>query len=226
MGVEKRLQEWVTNDSLGLGFMTFCGKMLGLWGRLTLVLGHIIHLQNNPGVIGRNGPGEIDQDAALLAEQLIFDQVLVHGAELYRWLGGGGNLALTQSIAGWLLSHQRARIVASDLTNNVQACRGLGANKMADMVSPLVTMGWLTPEERQANKWKVNQRIYTQFAERAEREKYQRAQIQSLMADSVAEQRAQSQPAPQTEPAQYQTPSLRDQARADDNVEAVARSSF
>jgi hypothetical protein len=75
-------------------------------------------------------------------------------------------------------------MVASDLTSNVQACRGLGAFKMAELVSPLVTMGWLDPEDavqRQAHKWKVDQRIYTLFPERAAREKYQREQITSIM---------------------------------------------
>jgi hypothetical protein len=83
---------------LRLGFMTFCGKLLGLWGRLTLVLGHILHVQNHPG--DTYGPDEIGKDAAELAEHLIFDQVLVHGALLYQWLGGGGNIDTTRAIAG------------------------------------------------------------------------------------------------------------------------------
>src|SRR5689334_8559272 len=89
---------------------------------------------------------EIDREPAEIAEHLIFGHLLVHAARFYEWLGGGGSIEVTRSIAGFLLTKQRAVVVPSDLTNKVHACRGLKLREIQDAVSPLVAMGWLTPE--------------------------------------------------------------------------------
>jgi len=87
---------------------------------------------------------------------------------LYHWLGGWGQSSAVDAkrsagVVIWRISG--ARMVASDLTNNVQAWPVVwGANKMSEIaIKPLVNHGfgclprvipWLT-------KWKVNQRIYS-----------------------------------------------------------------
>ena len=146
---------------------------------------------------GRTGRSavEIDVEAARIAEYLVFEQALPHAIQLYAWLGGGGDIAVTQKIAGWATGkptqpHHRLRLIS-----HIHTLRGLKAQDMADILSPLVVMGWLEPDgvgQRQATKWTVNQQIYRQFADRTEREKTQRAQIQALIADSVAARRTEA----------------------------------
>jgi hypothetical protein len=176
--VQKRIEQFSGNTSLGSGFRTSIQKLIGMWGRLALVIACVMHEAGLTLI-------EIDREPAEVAEHLIFDQVLKHAAHVYEWLGGGGEFETTQAIAAFLLSSQRGRVLASDLTTNVHACRGKSLKILQDMVSPLVAMGWLTPErDYNPNAWKVEQRIYNLFKERARQERFQRAQVRELLQGS------------------------------------------
>ena len=179
--VENRIATWEENDLLGQAFQSHCGKLTGIWGRLTLVLGHII----------QSNPSEIDIDAAEIAQTLLFDNLLKHSALFYEWLGGGSNVGLTQNIAGYILTRKKARLLPSDLQAAVRACRGMRLDQIQQALSPLTVMGWLEPEgERNARSWKIRQAVYSgQFDERAKIERFHRDQIRELIASEVERRR-------------------------------------
>ena len=182
--IEQRALLFQDNNALGTGFSSFCGKLVSIWGRLVLTIGHIID-QN---------PSELGEQPAEIAEALV-DNLLMHAGRFYEWLGGGGNFELTQQIAGYLLTKPITRLLPSTLTNNARACRGMTMAQLQQAVSPLVSMGWLTPEPAYNPKaWLINGMVYGKFANRAEEEKFKRNQIRQLILQDVAEQRPDAVP--------------------------------
>lgn len=181
--VKQRIAELRGNNALGGGFRAFVDKLMSTWGRLTLVLGFVMHEDGTRLAEIGAGPAE--------AAEALIEHLLVHAARFYAWQGGGSKAETTQAVAGYLLTKPRARIVSSDLTNNVHACRQMSLQAVQQAVSPLVAMGWLVPEQEHNTKsWRVPQRIYTQFAERAAKESYRRKQVRELIQGDVAARRA------------------------------------
>ena len=116
--------------------------------------------------------------------------VLVHGARFYQWLGAGGDVENTRSIAGFILARPRARLAARELMSSVHCCRTMRLDQLHEAVSPLVAMDWLIPEEgHRPRAWRVNQHVYVQFAEQAELEKARRAETRKLIISSAATRR-------------------------------------
>ena len=69
-------------------------------------------------------------------------------ARVYAATGGAGaDAEATRSVAGYILTKQKARVLASDLAHNVRACRGQPLDNVQRVVSPPVAGGWLTPEK-------------------------------------------------------------------------------
>jgi hypothetical protein len=92
-------------------------------------------------------------------------------------------VALTRDIAGWLLTNASSRVRAGDLTSGVKACRGMGSKQLAEALDPLVTGGWLEPEESfPGNRaWGVNPELRSAFAERTKAEADRQAAIRALI---------------------------------------------
>lgn len=177
--VKRRVAELRGNDALGQGFRAFVDKLVGVWGRLTLVIGFVMHEDGSRLL-------EIGQGPAAAAEVLV-EHLLEHAARFYEWMGGGGNADMTKAIAGYLLTKKRSRIVASDITTNVHACHHMSLRAVQEALSPLVAMGWLAPErDHNSNSWRVADRIYTQFAERAELERFRRKQVREIIQGKAA----------------------------------------
>jgi hypothetical protein len=94
-----------------------------------------------------------------------------------------GSTALrTRDIAGWLLTKVLERFVASDLVAGIWACRHLSAKELNDAVDPLVTGGWLEPEEPfPTNRaWRLHPLVRPHFAARADAERTFRAERREL----------------------------------------------
>jgi hypothetical protein len=130
----------------------------------------------------------VDGKAASLAERLVLDSLIPNMARFYQSLGGEGDSETTKAIASFLLREQKVRVTPTDIIHHVQAVHNRKADQVRDEVSPLIVMGWLTPEgddERRARAWIVNQAIYTQFAERAAQAKMQAALAREAIASSV-----------------------------------------
>jgi hypothetical protein len=152
------------NEALGEGFATAAGKLHGIWGRLALVLQHVRSASSD------ELPEVIDGRAAERAERLVLDSLVPNMAQFYQMLGTGGDVEMTRAVCAFLLRQERARVTPSDITRHVALLHRSRVDQVRDAVSPLIAMGWLTPEgddERRARGWEVNPAIYPQFAEQA-----------------------------------------------------------
>jgi Protein of unknown function (DUF3987) len=175
--VERRVFDVEQAELLGPRFASFCGKLVGLWGRLALVLNCI-----DPGPV----PYIVRDCTADAARTLLFGSILPNAARVYTDMGAaGGNAEATQAIAGFILVKRLHRLIASDLTRNIRVCRGLPLDGVQKLVSPLVAGGWLTPkDEINPTAWRVNPTVHTLFAERARQQAIKRSANRSLITGS------------------------------------------
>jgi hypothetical protein len=172
--VSNRLFEIERSEALGSAFSGFCGKLVGLWGRICLVLSQI---EPAPA------PFCVPEGIANMARVLIFQSVLPNATRIYAGLGGaGGNIEATRAVGGYILTKRKDRILASDLAHNVRACRGQTLEHVRKIVSPLVAGGWLTPKrEFNPNCWIVHPYVHRHFAMRAAQETARRATVRALI---------------------------------------------
>src|SRR5262249_45370532 len=150
--VETRLATYEAIETAGSAFVSFVGKLLAQWGRLTLVLGQARAAQP---------PRTIGGDAAERAERLILDFALPYGARLHASLGGGGEVELNRKIAGFILRHNKMKIVHSDLTTGMRDLRNKGVIEVQRAMSPLVAHGWC--DRVGENAWSVDPQVHVQF---------------------------------------------------------------
>ena len=173
--LERDLFALEQSEPLGSKFSSFVGKLSGIWGRLALVLSHI----------DDTGLGYIvSERAAQTARTLIFKSVIPHAARVYMTIGNASaGVEATQNIAGYILAKKLSRILISDLTRNVHACRGMSVAEVAAAVSPLISGGWLAPEtERPGNRaWQVNAEVHAKFQARAAREVTRRSAVREIL---------------------------------------------
>jgi Protein of unknown function (DUF3987) len=184
--IEKRVFDLEQGDVLGARFASFCGKLVGMWGRLCLVLNYLDPSEGAPFVVSR--------ETAERATALLFKSVIPCAARVYAATGGAGaDIEATRSVAGYILTKQKARVLASELTRDVRACRAQPLDQVQRIVSPLVAGGWLAPEKDwNPSLWTVAPGIHTQFKGRAETEATRRAAIRAVLtsaadADTIAE---------------------------------------
>jgi hypothetical protein len=176
VGIEEELFRLERLRPLGPKFSSFLGKLPGVFGRLCLVLAYI-----EPKGIGYI----VRQETAEAARTLILDCVIPHAVAVYMAMGelGGVPIDQIQSVAGYLLTRKKNRVVASELASDTRACRGKTVPEIGKIVSPLVAGGWLLPETEMptCRAWTVNPAIHTRYAERAETERVRRQTIIDLI---------------------------------------------
>ena len=172
--VERRAHELEASEVISAGFSGFCGKLHGLWGRLALVLSQV-EPEGFPAIVSLR--------AAEAARTLIFESALPNAARVYTEMGGsGGDVEATRSIAGFILTKRKKRILASDLTTNVWACRRQSLETVQRLLSPLIAGGWLTPEQDYApTAWAVSDGVHDRFADRARQEAARRRATRALI---------------------------------------------
>lgn len=181
--VAARIFELEQSEALGPAFSAFCGKLHGLWGRLCLVLSQI-----DPEPMSFI----VAERIALAATTLLFHSVLPNAARVYASIGGAGsNMDATRSVAGFVLTKSKSRIVASDLTRHVRACRGQPLEAVQRIISPLVAGGWLTPEQEfNPMAWAVHPFVHERFAARAAQEVARRETVRELILGAASEKGA------------------------------------
>lgn len=169
---EEEGYRWADAIDYGLGFPAWARKMHGTHARLALVL-HMMEAPENE---------IITDDVVERAGRLTLDYLLSHAVAFYSVLPDGG-LALSRSIAGWLLTKAPDRFTAGVLGQNVAACRGKPLRFIQDALSPLVAGDWLTPESGYPdnNAWNLTDGLREAFAERTEAEAERRAVLRAMM---------------------------------------------
>ena len=162
-------------EPMGARFASFTGKLPGLFGRICLVLSYI--QPNGLGYI-------VSVETAKMARSLVMDCVVPHAIRVYRTMGGSAaEVEITQAIGSFILVKKLSRMVVSDLTKGVRACRNHGVQEIVKMLSPLVAGGWLLPEnETPFNRsWIVNPAVHALYAARADAEGKKRTMLRSLL---------------------------------------------
>jgi hypothetical protein len=96
-------------------------------------------------------------------------------------------------LASWILTANKTRIVASDLTTNVADFRGLTLLQVNERVSPLIAGGWLRPADNTpvCRSWQVLPQVHTQLAERAKTEEARKTALAALMGSPRKSQETQ-----------------------------------
>lgn len=125
-----------------------------------------------------------------MARSLIMNCVIPHAARVYMTMDAHGPSGDgMQAIAGYLLIKRLTRLVISDLTSNVRQCRKLPVHDVLRMVSPLVSGGWLVPENETPNNraWLVNPYVHVKFEPRAALEANRRAAARALITQETDE---------------------------------------
>jgi hypothetical protein len=188
LDTETLAREYATLTDFGLGWPGFCHKLHGTHARLALVL----HLMEAPDA------DAVPSNTVRRASRLVHHFILQHAHDFYATLPGRGR-NLTHDIAGWLLTRGPAdpmpaeaeRILASDLTTAVRACRPLGSKAIGEALDPFVTGGWLVPEnDYPTNRaWFFNPATRCQFADQAQLAREQRAEARALVARIQAQRR-------------------------------------
>jgi hypothetical protein len=176
--IERQVFDLELSDVLGARFASFCGKLVGLWGRLCLVLNYL-----DP----RDTHFIVPLQTAERAATLLFQSVVPCAARVYAATGGAGaDAEATRSVAGYILTKQKDRVLASDLAHNVRACRGQPLDHVQRVVSPLVAGGWLTPEKDwNPFSWIVSPAVHSEFEARARTEAKRRAAVRDVLTGRV-----------------------------------------
>src|SRR5262249_51986948 len=161
-------------DGLYDGFQTFIGKLPGIAGRLALIL----HMAEQPHTAALD---QVDQSTIESVRKLVIDFILPHAFEFYRRGESGGDRLRT--LASWILTCNKTRIVASDVTSNIRDCRGLDLFEVNKRLSPFVAFGWLEPKDYTPSNrtWTINPAVLTQFAERRDLEAKRKEEIIRLI---------------------------------------------
>src|SRR5262249_51823801 len=143
------------SNGLGTGFKTWIGKLHGIAGNLALIL----HMVRDPAL---GATYAVEASTAQDVRKLMLKFIIPHGYEFYQQ--GSGSEQLRQ-IASWILTSNVKHLVASDLTSNITACRGLSLREIQDRISPLVAAGWLEPIEERSplcRAWIVTPQVHIQ----------------------------------------------------------------
>jgi Protein of unknown function (DUF3987) len=178
LGIMERLRTRlfdIEQAAIGLapGLGTFAGKLHGVAGSLALLL----HMAADPQQAMADPVGE---ETAMKVERLINGFILPHACEFYRRGPAGEHL---RTVASWILTSGRSRILPSDLTTNVACMRGLSLLEVNQRVSPLVAGGWLLPSDRTpaCRSWQVTPRVREQLTERTRLEESRKTDLARLM---------------------------------------------
>jgi hypothetical protein len=163
----------IEQDAGGIaeGFQAFVGKLQGYAGTLALIL------TLATGAPAPRVPAAAVEDVA----NLINGFLLPHALEFYSAGKSGGEQLRT--LASWILTSRKTKILPSDLTTNVWDFRGLGIWDVNKRVSPLVAGGWLIPDHPgpTARAWTVNPQVQAQFTARTQDEERRKTKIAALM---------------------------------------------
>ena len=160
----------------------FCYKLHGLHARLAFLL----HLLDAPqeAVI----PSETIERASRLVK-FCLGHVLAFSSRTTDHL-----IEATKAVASYIIGRpapvgdEPERIVASMLTGRVRQCRAMSPTRLQEVLGPLVTGGWLTPESPYSDNhaWIVTPRLRNVLKERHEEQRERRVAARAAILAAVA----------------------------------------
>jgi Protein of unknown function (DUF3987) len=139
----------------------------------------------------------ISRDTAEKVERLLFGFLLPHTYALYDMLvGGGKDRDTVRSVADFILTSKKERLVTSDFTHGVWPLRSQ-PNKIPDWAARFVAYGWLVPgDDKPVTKsWLVATGLREHYAERQRKAAKARAIANAILRAGGTRPK---QPAPST----------------------------
>jgi hypothetical protein len=175
-GLRQELHDLETATAgLANGLQGFVGKLAGYAGRLALLL----HMAHDPerGQTYAVGAGTVES-----VRKLILNFIIPHAVLFYR-IAGSVDGDWLKTLASWILTSGKTRVVASDLVKNVWSLRGLSVFDLNRRVSPLIAGGWLDPVEPgpSCRAWNVNPAVGDLFANRRQQESARKTALRESM---------------------------------------------
>ena len=160
------------------GFQSFLGKLDGYTGSLAILL-HLSEFPNERFVAGK---------VAENVRRLVCEFIVPHAYAFYSL--GETNEALKR-LASYVLTSDKDRILASDLTTNVRDLRGLSLYQVNERVSVLVAGGWLDPADRTpvCRAWLVNPAVKVRFAQTKQEETARKRNVVELIRQEAEHRR-------------------------------------
>jgi hypothetical protein len=157
---------------LANGLQGFVGKLAGYAGRLALLL----HMAHDPehGQTYAVGAQTVESVRRLILNFVVTFFRTAESATDGDWL---------KTLASWILTSGKTRVVASDLVKNVWSLRGLSVFDLNRRVSPLIAGGWLDPVEPgpSCRAWNVNPAVNDLFASRRQQEGTRKTALRETM---------------------------------------------
>jgi Protein of unknown function (DUF3987) len=167
------------------------GKWPGLFARLALTF-HMIDMADGRAR-GEHSPIMKVVPVATIERvaNFMLDIVLPHLLRAESIMFSTNQTTHAQWVAGFILSQKFQRVTTRDITRAYGALRSPEANhEMMSVMSSLVTVGWLEPEEspnpaKPTYAWLVNPAVHTRFAAQAEKQRAAHQKAKDLAATDI-----------------------------------------
>lgn len=159
-GLRKRLFKLRTSPGLSGGFVSFLGKLDGVYGALCILL----HMMANPVMPGR----EVREETALAAARIVEAFIVPHGRLLHEHAMLNPEIERLRQIGDQILLSEQDRFTPSFFTRKVYALEAANVQQVQQALSPLEAGGWLTQEVGRGGKpaWVLNPAVRGKFADR------------------------------------------------------------
>jgi hypothetical protein len=135
---------------------SFLGKLLGVWGNITLVLHHL-H--------GHSPEGLVSEDIARKAQKVIEDFVMPHGLVFYQEVFSSTPKDL-RSLAAFIARHERPTIKRRDIARGVKSCQSLSSEEITARMESFILGGWVeaTRNWPPADEWVIRPGLADTFS--------------------------------------------------------------
>ena len=102
-----------------------------------------------------------------------------------------------RALAAYILAHKKSELKNRDVQSSVRSCRGLKERDIRPLFEQLAALGWLVRVDGvragSPPHWRVNSRVHTLFAEKAEDEIRRREEVRAIIAEASAVRREERQ---------------------------------
>lgn len=161
------------------------------------------HIHKYPGILARlcliwhctESEGDrpeaiIGESVAERASRFLLEFLYRHAVTFYtRILGLSDRQDKVEAVAGWILTHRPANVTIRAVRRGDRIMRAMDNDEAEAVLHQLDAFGWLSPVptlRRDSKEWRVDERVYGLFEERAEEEAERRAAVRQIIAEASA----------------------------------------
>ncbi|MDR3424658.1 MAG: DUF3987 domain-containing protein [Alphaproteobacteria bacterium] len=180
----KKLHILGQNPAFDRRLQTALQKAEGQLARLTLIF-HFVENREGDGVFP-DVPADAVGTATMKKSAHLFLQYIVPNmiSFYHDIIGDGETMALVRLVAGYILAHKMPAVAARDIYRAHNDFRGTeGRRALDEVMQQLELAAWVSPvptaKGKQATTWHVNPRVYSDFADLAEKERIRRESVKA-----------------------------------------------